>query len=492
MVKIRVRFAPSPTGIPHIGNTRTALYNYLFARRYQGKFILRIEDTDQKRQMPQSLPKILEILNFIGIQWDEGRQVNGPYGPYIQSKRVKIYKIFAEELIAQKKAYYCFCTPQKLKRIRAAQQKKGQSSRYDRHCLRLKPQKIKTLKKHTKYCIRLLVPDKGITCWNDLVQDRICFKNKDIDDQVLLKSDGFPTYHLSVVVDDHLMKITHILRGAEWISSTPKHLLLYKAFGWHPPKIGHFPIILGPDKSKLSKRHGAKSALDYRDEGYLPQALVNFMVFLGWSYRDNSDILTLKQLTRLFSLKKIQKANPIFDIKKLDWFNAQHLKRVSTEELFDALKPWFPKKSNRFYIKQTIPLIKDRLTKLSNFDSLTDFFFKKIKFNLKLLPKKENPQRILEELIETNKNLKLIFAWSKKNIERAIRNLAIKKNWSPSQYFMLIRLATTGKTATPPLFETLEVLGKIEVVKRIKAAERVIKKLYFNNHYNAYQTQTKS
>jgi glutamyl-tRNA synthetase len=479
MAQVRVRFAPSPTGIPHIGNTRTALYNYLFARRYRGKFILRIEDTDQERLVPQSLPKILEILEFIGLRWDEGPDVGGPHEPYIQSKRLRIYKKFAHQLVAQKKAYYCFCSPLRLKRMRTAQQKKGLPPKYDRHCLNLKPDEITRLKKKKKYCLRLLVPSQGQTCWNDLIQGRICFKNKDIDDQVILKSDGFPTYHLSVVVDDYLMKISHILRGAEWISSTPKHLLLYQALGWRPPKIGHFPIILGPDKTKLSKRHGAQSALNFRDQGYLPEALVNFMVFLGWSYRDNSDILNLKQLTRIFSLKRIQKANAIFDIKKLDWFNSQHIKEKSTDELFEALKPWFPKKSNRFYIKQTIPLIRERLTRLSDFLPLTDFFFKKIKFHFRLLPQKRpEPDVLLEQLIETSRALKALSAWSKRKIEKIIRSLSLKEEWSPNQFFMLLRVAVTGKTATPPLFETLEVLGKKEVIKRLKTAERTIKKSF--------------
>ncbi len=290
-MKVRVRIAPSPTGIPHIGNTRTALFNYLFDKKNKGQFILMIEDTDRRRLVPGALEKILEILEFLGINWDEGPKKDGGFGPYIQSERLLIYRQYAEELIKKGKAYYCFCSSERLEKLKLKQKQKKIPPKYDKLCLNLSHREIqKKIKNGEKPVIRLKVPEGRKISWNDLIQGEIEFDSSSLDDQILLKSDGFPTYHLAVVVDDHLMKITHVLRGAEWISSTAKHLLLYQAFGWKQPVIGHFPIILGPDKSKLSKRHGAKSALDYRDEGYLPEALNNFMAFLGWSYKDNSDL----------------------------------------------------------------------------------------------------------------------------------------------------------------------------------------------------------
>ena len=381
----RVRFAPSPTGVPHIGNIRTALFDWLLARQSGGQFIVRIEDTDQKRFNPQSLDKILEILKFLGLNWDEGPQVHGPHGPYFQSQRLDLYRKIAEELVNKGAAYYCFCSPQRLEKIRKAQQAKGQVPRYDRHCLSLSQKEIEEKKRAGKYVIRLKMPDNKIFTWHDLIQGDISINSKEVDDQVLLKSDGYPTYHLAVVVDDHDMRITHILRGVEWISSTPKHLAIYEALGWQVPQIAHLPLILGPDKSKLSKRHGAKSILDYRDQGYLKEALINFMVYLGWSYKDNAQLLSLEDLVKVFNVKNIQKQNCIFDVQKLDWFNGQYIRMKSDKELMELLKPFAPKNADKETLLKIIPLIKERIVKLSDFNEIAGFFFKRPKVSPSLI-----------------------------------------------------------------------------------------------------------
>lgn len=458
---IRVRFAPSPTGIPHIGNTRTALYNFLFARHHQGKLILRIEDTDRERLVPESLPKILEILKFVGISWDEG--------PFVQSERLDIYQKLAHGLVTQGKAYYCFCSKERLNKLRG----KG----YDRHCFRLKPVEVKArLDQKTPYVIRLKVPDQGITAWEDLIQKRIEFKNELIDDQVLLKSDGFPTYHLAVVVDDHLMKITHILRGVEWISSTPKHLLLYQAFGWPIPQIGHFPVILGPDKAKLSKRHDAKSVLDYRDEGYLSEALVTFMAYLGWSYQDNSELLSINRLIDLFDLNHIQVSNPIFDIQKLDYFNAKLIRSLPLPKLIQLIKPFLKSKISSTLINQIVPLIKERLVKLSEVSDLIEYFVTQPKIDPAAVLK-ESGMSIKdtgEYLGKVSGVVSRITEWSVANIEAKLHELQQQLNLRPRPAFMTIRLAVTGRPATPPLFDVLAILGKDEVVKRLDYAQKML------------------
>lgn len=474
---VRVRFAPSPTGIPHIGNTRTALFNYLFAKSNKGKLILRIEDTDQSRLMPGSLEKILEILKLIGISWDEGPKIGGTSKPYIQSKRLKIYQKQVHKLIKEGSAYYCFCSSDKLKQMRLGQQKKGQLPKYDRHCLSLSKSEIQNnLDQDKPHVIRLKVPHTGKTSWIDLVQGEIEFENKLIDDQILLKSDGFPTYHLGVVVDDHLMKISHVLRGVEWISSTPKHILLYKAFNWKLPKFGHFPVILGPDKAKLSKRHGAKSALDYYNLGYLPEALVTFMAYLGWSHKDNSELLDLKTLIKVFNLKQVQKANPIFDLQKLDYFNAKYIRSLNERKLIQLIKPFLKHNLDIETLKKIIPLIKERMIKLSDVNYLTEYFVKAPRLDTKTLLKesKANPSTTKFFLLQVIKVLESLDDWTVEKLETALKDFQVNSQFKPRPAFMSIRLAVTNRAATPPLFDVLEILGKKEVLKRLENAQKEI------------------
>lgn len=408
---VRVRFAPSPTGIPHMGNTRTALYNYLWARHNQGKFILRIEDTDQKRKVAGSEEKILEILQFLGLTWDEG--------PYRQSERLDIYQQYVRELKDKGVAY------------------------------------------EADGATRLRVPPGREIAWEDLIQGKITIKTESVNDPVLLKSDGWPTYHLAVVVDDHLMEISHILRAAEWISSTPKHLLIYEALGWTPPQIGHFSVILGPDKAKLSKRHGAKSILDYRHAGYLPAALLSFMAYLGWSYEDNSKLLTLEELIKNFDLTQVHKQNPIFDQKKLDYFNARLIRQMSQAELGEALQPFVPADCPPEMVVKIVPLIQERLVRLGEFEELTEFFYREVR------AEKIDKQQV-KEVIEV---IKVISEWDSEVIEASLRQLAETRGWKPGQFFMMLRVALTGKTVTPPLFATMEVLGKQVVLDRLAHAK---------------------
>ncbi len=473
----RVRFAPSPTGIPHIGNTRTALYNYLFTKANKGKFILRIEDTDQKRLVPESLDKILEILNFIGVVWDEGPQVGGPHKPYIQSKRLKIYQDHATKLVKQNKAYYCFCDSDRLKQMRATQQKNKQLPRYDRNCLKLTKSQInKKLSQKTPSVIRLKVPQTGKTSFKDLIQGKIEFENKLIDDQVLLKSDGFPTYHLGVVVDDYLMKISHVLRGSEWISSTPKHILLYQAFNWPLPQFGHFSIILGQDKAKLSKRHGAKSVLDYRDLGYLPEALITFMSYLGWSHQDNSSLLDLKSLITKFSLKTVQTSNPVFDLQKLDYFNALQIRKLSNQKLIQLIKPFLTNKLPQPQLKAIIPHVKERLVKLKDINHLTEYFVKSPKIDPKAILKesKADKKATKEFMNEVIIVLTSLDHWTVESLETTLKKFQATSDFKPRPAFMTIRLAVTGRPATPPLFDVLQILGKKTVLKRLNHAQKAL------------------
>ncbi len=475
---VRVRFAPSPTGIPHIGNTRTALFNWLFAKHNKGKFIVRIEDTDQKRLVPDSQEKIMQILDVIGLREDESYRVGGPYGPYIQSQRLDIYKHYAHQLVEKGKAYYCFCSPDRLSKIRKQRQKQGLIPKYDRHCLHLSHKQIQNrLQAGEPYVIRLKVPDNIDVTWDDLIQGPITINTQNLDDQILLKSDGFPTYHLAVVVDDHLMHITHVLRGAEWISSTPKHILLYQAFGWKLPAFGHFPLILGPDKTKLSKRHGAKSVLDYINDGYLPEALVNFMAFLGFNYKDNSQILTLKDLVDIFDLNHIGKSNPIFDIQKLNYFNKEHIKRLSLSDLVTYLQRYMPDDypiKDPKTLQYLAQLCQPRMYLLTDFFNLTRFVYPDKTPDSKELHKRFKDDKIRKALDWYQSQLLSLSSWQAQDLEQLAFRTVQKFDLSKGKFYMALRVAVLINPVTPPLFESMQVLDKTLVIQRIKTALNLV------------------
>lgn len=470
MAEIRARFAPSPTGNPHIGNIRTALFTYLFSRSQKGVFILRIEDTDKKREIKESYQAIIDSLRWLGLNWDEGPQVHGPYGPYVQSQRTKIYRHKAEELVEKGAAYYCFCSSERLEKVRQEARAKKINPRYDRTCRILSEKEVKTrLSKGEKPVIRLKVPEKGKITYHDLVHGDISFDLSEVDDQILLKSDGYPTYHLANVVDDHLMKITHVTRGDDWVSSVPKHLVLYQSFGWEPPKFAHFPLILGPDKAKLSKRHGAVGVLDFRKMGYLPEAVINYLVLLGWAPPGDQEIFSLSELIKEFKLENINKANPVFSYQKLDWFNGFYIREKSNEEFLKLIKPYAPSAMSGALINQSIPLIKERIIKLSDYPNLIDFFIKEPKVDIQILVKKGGGDRnlIKEQFQTVIEKLQRLSGWQAESLEKLFRNLAQERNYHIGKFFMAVRIALTGKTATPPLFETMEILGSKKTLNRL-------------------------
>lgn len=476
----RVRIAPSPTGEDlHIGNVYTALINWVFAQKNGGKFILRIEDTDRQRLVEGSEERILASLKWLGINYDEGPDIGGPYKPYRQSERLPLYKKYAEELIDKGGAYYCFCTPQRLDKMRQEQMAKKQAPTYDRTCRRLDPQESKArVQKGESYVIRLKVPEKGETKWTDLIRGEIAFKNSTVDDTVLLKSDGYPTYHLGVVVDDHLMEITHVIRAEEWISSTPKHLLLYQFFNWKAPEFAHLPLLRNPDRSKLSKRRNPVWVSWYRQEGYLPEAILNFLALLGWSHPQGLEVFPASEMIKNFSLKDVLTSAPVFNLEKLTWLNGVYIRNKSPQELLGLIKNWakdngFKLRANDDHLMKILPLVQERMKKLSEFGELSDFFFLKPEVDPKLLTAGKTKGETKAEVAATLEALKTV-SWQKEEIEKKIRQVAVDLNIKPPHLFMTLRIALTGKTATPPLFETMEVLGKEEVLLRL---EKILTKL---------------
>ncbi|MBE0665684.1 MAG: glutamate--tRNA ligase, partial [Candidatus Aminicenantes bacterium] len=380
-----VRFAPSPTGYLHVGGARTALFNFLFARHHGGIFILRIEDTDQKRFQAEALQEIFASLKWLGLNWDEGPEAGGERGPYFQSQRTALYSRHAEQLLAAGKAYRCFCSEERLARMREEQEKAkmAHGSGHDRHC-RLRPEaEVKALlAADAPHVVRLKVPDNRVVVFNDLIRGEISYDSSQLDDLVLLKSDGFPTYHLANVVDDHLMRITHVLRGDEWIASTPKHVLIYDAFGWPQPNFAHMPVILAADGGKLSKRRGAASVLDYQRSGFQPEALLNFLVLLGWAPGGDREIMTLDEMTAAFSLQRVSAKAAVFDETKLEWMNGHYLQQRSQESLLPEVMACWEKLlppaalADQVYAKKVIGLFKERSKKLIEIAENSGYFFR--------------------------------------------------------------------------------------------------------------------
>lgn len=476
---VRTRIAPSPTGLPHIGNFRTIVFNWLFARHHGGKFVVRIEDTDVARRVEGAVEAILDGLRWLGLDWDEGPEVGGPHAPYLQSQRLPIYQEHADRLVRQGDAYHCFCTPERLAAMREEQQRRKQPPGYDRLCRTLSREEIDArLAQGLVPVIRFKVPLEGSTTFHDLIHGDITFPNAALDDFVIIKSDGYPTYHLAHLVDDHLMQITHVMRADEWISSTPRHILLYRAFGWEPPKFAHVPQILGPDRSKLSKRHGATSVLAYRDMGYLPEAMLNYLALLGWAYDATTEIMSREELIRYFSIEKINKTGAIFDIAKLDWMNGYYIRQLSMPDLTSRLMPYLEKaglatEKDREYVERIVPLIQERIRKLSEVVELTDFFFADtLEYDGRLLVAKGlTAEASLSALQAARGRLASLGEWDRTTLENAIRPLAEELGVKTGQLFGILRVATTGRTAAPPLFETMEVLGRERVMPRIEAAE---------------------
>ncbi|MEK7141874.1 MAG: glutamate--tRNA ligase [Patescibacteria group bacterium] len=458
MKPVRTRIAPSPTGENlHIGNAYTALINYVVAKQNNGQFIIRIEDTDRTRFVEGSETRILGSLTWLGIPHDEGPDNGGPFTPYRQSDRLVIYKQYAEELVEKDHAYYCFCTPERLSEMRKDQEARHEPPRYDGHCREVKSQKSKV--KSEKYVIRLKVPKEGTTTFTDLIRGDIAFENKLIDDQVILKSDGFPTYHLGVVVDDHLMEITHIIRGEEWISSTPKHILLYQFFGWELPVYAHMPLLRNPDKSKLSKRKNPVWASWYKEQGFLPEAVVNYLATIAWTHPDGKELFTVLEMIRVFDLKKIQTTAPVFDIEKLRWMNGEYLRSYQLSAISDQLFNFFKQKYPLKMIEKTWPLVRERIKTLTEYEAMAEFFFKR---------PRDLEKPINKELLTIARQSLETCDWNHDAMEKAIREATDKAGMKTKDVFMELRLAATGKTVGPPLLESLEILGKEETFQRLK------------------------
>lgn len=475
----RTRIAPSPTGIAHIGTAWLSMFNLALAHKDGGQFVLRIEDTDRARFVPEAEAKIYEGLKWLGINYDEGGVKGGEFAPYHQSKRLAIYQKYAQELLEKGMAYYCFATKEELEQMRRDQVARGELPRYDGRWREADPKLVQEkLAAGEPHVIRLKVPPHQVIAWDDLIRGKVEFQSDLIDDQILMKADGFPTYHLAVVIDDHLMKITHILRGEEWISSTPKHLLLYKAFGWEPPKFAHMPLIRNADHSKISKRKNDVSILSYREKGYLPEALINFMALLGWSHPEGKEVFDLNEFLQVMDLSRVQTTAPVFDVEKLNWYNGYYIRKMVTEKGMAELAKkllaggFIPDGFPLNDLDAILPLIYERLVTLADFAELTNFFWQDFLPDKELLLKKGDSDLVKQQLALTRGFLEPL-GWTKEELERVIRQLTEDKKYKKSQYFMMIRVAVTGKKATPPLFETMEVLGKERTLRRLALAEKL-------------------
>lgn len=461
-MSVRTRIAPSPTGIAHLGTAYTAMRNLAIAHQFNGQFIVRIEDTDRARYVEGAVEVIFEAMKWLGLTYDEG--------PYTQSERLPIYLEHATKLVEKGEAYYCFCTKERLDQVKTAAIAKKELPRYDLFCRNLDPHESAKRSLTEPHVIRLKVPETGVTICQDIVRGPIEFQNSGIDDQVLLKSDGYPTYHLGVVVDDHLMGITHIIRGEEWLSSTPKHVLIYQAFGWELPIFAHLPVIRNKDHSKMSKRKNDVSILSHRDKGYLPEAINNFLGLMGWSHPEKKEIFSLDEFLKLFTLERITLTAPIYDIEKLNWLNGMYIRELSDTELTTRLANFIPADCPKALVSQILPLIKERLVTLKDFEELTTFFYRDIMVDQTILTKKSSPEEVKAQLLATHASLQSldVKSWTHENIEQKVRSLADVNSWKPGQYFMMLRIALTGKTATPPLFETMVVLGREKVLDRLQ------------------------
>jgi glutamyl-tRNA synthetase len=474
---VRVRIAPSPTGDPHVGTAYIALFNYAFARQQGGQFVLRIEDTDQTRSRADSAQMIFEALRWVGLSWDEGPDVGGPYGPYRQSERAEIYRKHADILLERGTAYRCFCTPERLAQLNAEQEAaKAERKGYDRRCRDLPADVIRKNHAEGLACtIRLKVPLGGAIAFTDKLRGAIEFEAAQIDDQILLKSDGLPTYHLANVVDDQLMKITHVIRAEEWIPSTPKHVLLYQAFGWEPPEFIHMPLLRNKDKSKISKRKNPVSINYYRDIGILPHAMLNFLGLMGWSFGNDREKFTLAEMIEVFSWDRISLGGPVFDLEKLVWLNEKYIHELDTDQLIDAFGAW---RNNRDFLRKLLPLVHKRIKKLDEIVPQIDYFFSGDLDYAAVLAEMTIPEvasadvaRGVETYVE---RFEAREGFDAAMLEQEARAWCEALGWKSKHAFMLLRLAVTARKASPPLFDTMAVLGKEITRRRLRRAAEAI------------------
>lgn len=514
--EVRVRYAPSPTGMQHIGGVRTALFNYLYARSKGGKFILRLEDTDRTRYDEKYVKNLYDTMAWLGLDWDEGGDKGGPYGPYVQSERFELYKKYAQELVEKGEAYYCFCDSERLDRIRKIQTENKMAPGYDRHCRFLTPEEIKeNLEAGKPYVIRLKVPMEGTTKFHDEILGDIEWKNEDISpDPILLKSDGFPTYHLANIVDDHFMKISHVMRAQEWIPSTPLHVQMYRSFGWEHPEFCHLPMVNGQDGKKLSKRHGSTSVNEFRARGYLPQAIVNYVAMLGCSYEEGKEFYTLEELAKSFKLEHLNKAPAVFDYKKLEYYNGNYIRLLSDEDLYKWTLPFItgtgdaaleinpenpqpaPKVGPEYSgialgedgepycvdksmnmtsedVKKKLlalmPLIKERLKYLTDAAEMVHFLFTEpaVPAKEQIVPKRLDEAKTKEVLETAKEFVKALPSLDHEGSENLAKEYAEKLGIKLGDFMMPIRMAVTGSKVSPPLIGSILILGVEDSLKRI-------------------------
>jgi len=481
VTEVRVRFAPSPTGYLHVGGLRTALYNYLFARKHAGKFILRIEDTDRARFVEGAVENLIQTLQWAGLDFDEGPGKQGNHGPYVQSERLSIYREHAHQLLKTGKAYYAFDTAAELEEMRKTQEKLRLPTKYDRRALKLNPDEVMAkLASGAPAVIRLKVPDGVTIGFDDIVRGRVEFSADQLDDQVLLKSDGYPTYHLANVVDDHLMNISHVIRGEEWLSSTPKHVVLYQFFGWALPVFAHLPLLLNPDRSKLSKRQGDVAVEDYRKKGYLREALVNFVAFLGWNPGDEREVFLLDELVKEFSLERVGKSGAIFNIEKLDWLNAEHLRRKSDDEILNMLKSdllasGMNERFDSGYLKNVISAMRERVSFVHDFVEKSPYFFRAPTEYDKDVVQKRWTVGTPAHLKAYADGLSKCDSPGKDDYESLLVSTVDSLGVPKAALIHLLRLAVSGMGVGPGLYDLLFILGKDETIRRINTAIEKLK-----------------
>lgn len=479
-MSVRVRFAPSPTGPFHIGGARTALYNYLLSRQNDGQFIIRIEDTDRKRLVPGAEQEMLEALKWLGLSWDEGPDVAGPHAPYRQSERLEIYHEHAEQLVESGQAYYCFCTPERLAQVRKLQQKAKQPPRYDGLCRRLAPSEARARREAGEsFVVRFKTPRQGETTGEDLLRGSITVKNESIDDYILMKSDGLPVYHLAAMVDDHLMQVTHVLRSAEWLPTFPLHVMIYEAFGWQQPEWLHLSVFLNPSgKGKMSKRHQSSAAiytLEFREQGYLQEAMLNWLALMGWSYDDHTEFFELEDLVQKFSIEKLNPSPAAVNFSKLDHFNGLHIRSLTADDLTQRLIPFFRKEGLQVEaadLEPIVPLIQERIRTLDEAVRMAGFFFREA-----IEP---NPEELIGKQLTASESaaaaraalqvIEQIEVLEVEPLEAKLRQLAEQLQLKVGQLFGILRVAVTGQRVSPPLIESMQLLGKELVTDRIAVA----------------------
>jgi glutamyl-tRNA synthetase len=475
---VRTRYAPSPTGYPHVGNIRTALFAWLFARNHNGVFILRVEDTDVERSVEGSLEYILEGLRWLGMDWDEGPGAGGNYGPYVQSQRLHLYQDAARRLVESGHAYYCYCSPERLEALRTEQIKRKMPPGYDRHCRNLTAEQCKAKESEgITPVVRFKIPLTGKTQFHDEIWGDVVFENSHVEDLVLLKSDGYPTYHLANVVDDHAMEISHVLRDEGYISSTPLHLMTYEALGYTPPRFAHLPIVLGHDRSKLSKRHGATSVLEFREQGYLPEAILNFLALLGWSLDDKTEIMGLEDLIKNFSIERVSKTAAIFNHEKLKWMNGVYIRKLTPEDFARRCLPFLEKAFSENlpsmdYVLGVLPLVQERAKLLTEVPELTRYFFsEQLNYDASLLIGKDiDAEMTRKALAVAKERLEKLSGFDAQTLEAMLRPLAEELKLKTGQLFGALRTAVSGEIATPPLFQMMAVLGRERCLIRIQEA----------------------